>query len=313
MSRACREPKARAAANHPPQGRFCARPRGLRCRGAPAPARPDAPAARRLRLVEARRDDHGDRAARSARPPTSAVDGTDALRGRRLGGRRRRGQGGGAAPERRRVAAGPDGTREDRVPRADSTAAPTRRRSRPSSALRRSSPSRRSGSTASSCSRRAAGSRRRAGRSTARRTPPLAPGKHLAVAYARTATAATAVARAFVVRSMLSVGSVEERVAVVRRRHERLLDRARADPADQVPQRARLVVRARGARAAERLLADDGAGRLVVDVEVARRVAELVLRVRRRRAILARRPRRSGRTERCGRRAASVSSHLFSS
>ena len=67
---------------------------------------------------------------------------------------------------------------------------------------------------------------------------------------------------------------LQERVAVVRRRHERLLDRARADPADQVPHRAGLVVRPRGARAAEGLLPDDGARRLVVDVEVAGRVAE---------------------------------------
>ena len=72
---------------------------------------------------------------------------------------------------------------------------------------------------------------------------------------------------------------LKERVAVVRRRHERLLDRARAHPADQVPDRARLVVRARRARAAEGLLADDGARRLVVDVEVASRVAEGLVRL----------------------------------
>src|SRR4029077_5911749 len=50
--------------------------------------------------------------------------------------------------------------------------------------------------------------------------------------------------------------------------------------------RAGLVVRARGTRAAERLLPDDRTGWLVVDVEVARRVAELVLRIRRSRPIL---------------------------
>ena len=60
-------------------------------------------------------------------------------------------------------------------------------------------------------------------------------------------------------------------VAMIGRRCERLLDRARRRPAHQVPQRPGLVVRARGARAAERLLADDRAGRLVVDVEVAGR------------------------------------------
>src|SRR6185437_1454569 len=76
-------------------------------------------------------------------------------------------------------------------------------------------------------------------------------------------------------RSAPGVGlGPEEWVAVVARRYERLLDRARADPADQVPHRAGLVVRARGARAAERLLAHHGPGRLVVDVEVAGGVAE---------------------------------------
>src|SRR2546421_8085202 len=73
------------------------------------------------------------------------------------------------------------------------------------------------------------------------------------------------------------IGS-QEWVAIVLGRYERLLDRARADPADQVPHRARLVVRAGRACAAERLLADDGSRRLVVDVEVAGRVAEAVTR-----------------------------------
>src|SRR5450759_2568407 len=58
------------------------------------------------------------------------------------------------------------------------------------------------------------------------------------------------------------------RIAVVGRRHERLLDGAGAHPAQQVELRARLVVRAAGPRAAERLLADHRTGRLVVDVEV---------------------------------------------
>src|SRR5829696_9897581 len=69
---------------------------------------------------------------------------------------------------------------------------------------------------------------------------------------------------------------VEERVAVIARGEERLLDGSRADPSDQVPHRSRLVVRPGGARAAERLLSDDGARRLVVDVEVAGRIAEAV-------------------------------------
>src|SRR5687767_11789019 len=65
-----------------------------------------------------------------------------------------------------------------------------------------------------------------------------------------------------------------ERIAVVGRRDERLLDRPRAHPADQVPHRARLVVRPGGTRAAEGLLRDDRARRLVVDVEVPGRVAK---------------------------------------
>jgi hypothetical protein len=69
-----------------------------------------------------------------------------------------------------------------------------------------------------------------------------------------------------------------ERIAVVRRRDEGFLDRTGADPADQVPHRAGLVVRAGRAGPAERLLADDRAGRLVVHVEVPGGVAQLLLR-----------------------------------
>src|SRR5690606_31550964 len=65
-----------------------------------------------------------------------------------------------------------------------------------------------------------------------------------------------------------------ERIPVVGRRDEVLLDRARRDPAQQVERRARLVVGAAGAAAAEGLLADDGARGLVVDVEVAGGVTE---------------------------------------
>ena len=72
-------------------------------------------------------------------------------------------------------------------------------------------------------------------------------------------------------RKLLPRRSAHVRVAVVGRRHERLLDRARRHPAHQVEDRAGLVVGAAGPRAAERLLADDRAGGLVVDVEVARR------------------------------------------
>ena len=62
--------------------------------------------------------------------------------------------------------------------------------------------------------------------------------------------------------------------AVVGRGHEEFLDRAGAHPADQVEHRAGLVVGAAGPGATERLLADYRAGRLVVDVEVARRVPQ---------------------------------------
>src|SRR5262245_15803416 len=65
-----------------------------------------------------------------------------------------------------------------------------------------------------------------------------------------------------------------ERVAVVERGVERLLDRAGAHPADEVELGARLVVGAGAARAPEGLLAHDRARGLVVDVEVARALAE---------------------------------------
>src|SRR5262245_49124776 len=63
-------------------------------------------------------------------------------------------------------------------------------------------------------------------------------------------------------------------VAEVGRGGEGLFYRARRDPADEVPERAGFVVGAGGARAAERLLPDDGARRFVVDVEVAGGVAQ---------------------------------------
>src|SRR5512147_947926 len=58
-----------------------------------------------------------------------------------------------------------------------------------------------------------------------------------------------------------------ERILVVQRRRERLLDRPRAHPPHEVQLGAGLVVRSRPARAAERLLADDGARGLVVHIE----------------------------------------------
>src|SRR6267143_1438338 len=66
-----------------------------------------------------------------------------------------------------------------------------------------------------------------------------------------------------------------ERVAVVGRGRVRLFDHPWAHPADQVEERACLVVGTGSARASERLHPDDRAGRLVVDVEVAGCVDQL--------------------------------------
>ena len=93
-----------------------------------------------------------------------------------------------------------------------------------------------------------------------------------------------------------------ERILVIARRRERLLERARVDPADEVQLRAGLVVGAGSARAAERLLADDRTGRLVVDVEVARGVPQRARRFAHRLAVAAEDGARSTRTARSGRR-----------
>src|SRR5213592_3589802 len=66
----------------------------------------------------------------------------------------------------------------------------------------------------------------------------------------------------------------------VARRHEVLLDRPRAGPADQVEQAAGLVVRATGPPAPERLLPDHRARGLVVPIEVPRGVAPRRIRLR---------------------------------
>ena len=90
--------------------------------------------------------------------------------------------------------------------------------------------------------------------------------------------------------------SSHERVAVVARRTEVLLHGPGADPAHQIQLRAGLVVGARGPRAAERLLTDHRAGRLVVDVEVAGGITQRRGRLDDRPPILERRRRRSART-----------------
>src|SRR5438105_6722133 len=70
-----------------------------------------------------------------------------------------------------------------------------------------------------------------------------------------------------------------ERIAIVARRREGFLHGALADPAHEVQLGSGLVVRARSTRAAERLLANNGAGGLVVDVEVASRVTQRAQRL----------------------------------
>ena len=117
MNRACRERRRAPRRIVRPRNDFRARPRGLRCRGAPPPARPDASCCSRLRLLEARATTT---ATAPGRAPVADLGGRrhGALRGRRLGGRHLREQGGGAALPERCLAPGPHGHRQDRVPRA---------------------------------------------------------------------------------------------------------------------------------------------------------------------------------------------------
>src|SRR5579859_453152 len=77
-----------------------------------------------------------------------------------------------------------------------------------------------------------------------------------------------------------------EWVPWIARGYEVLFDRPRAGPTDQVEQATRLVVRSAGPTAAERLLAHHRTGRLVVEVEVSRGVAQRRTRLSQHRAIL---------------------------
>src|SRR5204863_7832071 len=77
-----------------------------------------------------------------------------------------------------------------------------------------------------------------------------------------------------------------ERVSEAPRWDEVLLHRARACPPHQIQQASRLVVGSARACTTERLLAHYGARGLVVHVEVARGVAECLLRLRHGTAIL---------------------------
>src|SRR5262245_20170762 len=72
---------------------------------------------------------------------------------------------------------------------------------------------------------------------------------------------------------------IQEWVAPMRGGNELLFQRARRHPAHQVPRAARFVIGRRRAAAAERLSSDDRAGRLVVDVEVARRAHEALRQI----------------------------------
>src|SRR5215475_9198984 len=59
-----------------------------------------------------------------------------------------------------------------------------------------------------------------------------------------------------------------ERISIVGRRHEVFLDGAGTNPTQQVYHRAGFVVGSAGARSVKRLLAHDGACRLVVNIEI---------------------------------------------
>src|SRR6266700_621161 len=86
-------------------------------------------------------------------------------------------------------------------------------------------------------------------------------------------------------RKVLQRALTHVRIAIVGRRGEQLLDRAGIDPSGQVEQRTGLVVGAAGPGPAERLLTDDRAGGLVVDVEVTRREPQRIRRGRDRGAV----------------------------
>src|SRR5206468_10540248 len=65
-----------------------------------------------------------------------------------------------------------------------------------------------------------------------------------------------------------------KRIAIIPGRRKSLFDIPRADPANEIELRARLVIGARGTSPAERLLANHRARRLVVDVEIPGSVAQ---------------------------------------
>src|SRR5439155_16116885 len=70
-----------------------------------------------------------------------------------------------------------------------------------------------------------------------------------------------------------------EGIPIVRGRNKCFFDRAGADPPEQIDHGSSLVVGSAGSAAAEWLLSHDGAGRLVVDVEITRGKAKHTVRI----------------------------------
>src|SRR5688572_23654077 len=71
---------------------------------------------------------------------------------------------------------------------------------------------------------------------------------------------------------------LQERISVIGSRNKSLLDRAHADPAEQIYFCAGLVVRTRPASTAKWLLADHRTRGLVIDIKVTRGIAQLLRR-----------------------------------
>src|ERR1700747_1555661 len=78
---------------------------------------------------------------------------------------------------------------------------------------------------------------------------------------------------------------IEERIPVLIRWDEGLLDHARAHPADEIERRAGFVVGPRRARSSERLLSDHRPRGLVVKVQIAGGVTEAPGRIAQHRAL----------------------------
>src|SRR5262249_16635151 len=123
---------------------------------------------------------------------------------------------------------------------------------------RRDGPSRRTGRRPARGPPRARGPGRRRPRTG---PPPVGPARSVLRPSAARASGPPRAVRNAALSPLVRVSDAGRRVEV-------LLDRTRAGPAQQVEHRAGLVVRPGRSRAAERLLADHGAGGPVVEVEV---------------------------------------------